>query len=66
MCEILEQVREAIDQSGKSRYRIAKDTGIGESQLSKLMSGTAGLSFPKLELLMDYLGYKVTLKRKRK
>jgi transcriptional regulator with XRE-family HTH domain len=66
MCEILEQVREAIEQSGKTRYRISKDTGIGEPQLSKLMSGTAGLSFPKLELLMNYLGYKITLKRRRK
>ena len=66
MCKTLEQVRQAIERSGLSRYRIAQETGISQSQLSRLMSGDAGLSFPKLEMLLDYLGYKITVKKKRK
>ena len=66
MCKTLEQVRQAIELSGLSRYRIAQETGISESQLSRLMSGDAGLSFPKLEMLLDYLGFEIQVQVKKR
>ena len=66
MCKTLEQVRQAIERSGLSRYRIAQETGISESQLSRLMSGDAGLSFPKLEMLLDYLGFEIQVQVKKR
>ena len=66
MVDLLAQVREAIESSGQSRYAIAKATGIGQSQLAKLMAGTAGLSIESAELLLDHLGYEVQVKKTRR
>lgn len=65
MARIYEQLRKVIKASGKSRYRISKDTGIDQSALSFFMSGKLGLSVERLELLAKYLGYRVILERKR-
>ena len=66
MGQILDQIREAIQTSGKSRYRIWKETGITQAQLSRLLSGERGLSIEALEKLAEYLGLEVTLKPKQK
>jgi predicted XRE-type DNA-binding protein len=62
---ILDAIRQAIEQSGKTRYRISKDTGIGESQLCTLMKGQIGLSQEKLTILTDYLGLEIIVRPKR-
>ena len=51
-----DQVRKAIDASGKSRYRIAKDLDVSEATLSRFMSGERGLTLTVLDRLADYLG----------
>jgi len=66
MAHILDEIRQAIEESGKTRYRIAKEAGISESRLSLLMSGKRGLSIEALEALADYLGLEVTLRPKKK
>ncbi len=66
MAPILDDIRKAIEASGKSRYRISKDTGISEGQLCELMAGTKGLSIEALERLADYLGLEVVARPKRK
>ena len=66
MAHILDQIRQAIEESDKTRYRIAKETGISESRLSLLMSKKRGLSIDALEELADYLGLEVTLRPKKK
>jgi len=65
MAPILDDIRKAIKASGKSRYRIAQDTGISQGQLSELMAGTKGLSVESLERLADYLGLEVVTRPKR-
>ena len=54
-----DQIRQAIDDSGLTRYRIAQDTGIDESTLAKFYHGTRGLSLDNLDLLCEYLGLQV-------
>lgn len=66
MESILEQIRKAISACGQTRYRISKETGIGEPQLCKLMSGQAGLSVESLEQLAEYLGLEIIIQPKRK
>ena len=66
MSRLLEELRDAIRKSDKSRYRIWKDTGIDQSHLSKLLSGEKGVSFENYELLADYLGLKITIRRKQR
>jgi transcriptional regulator with XRE-family HTH domain len=56
---IYDYIREAIAASDKSRYRIAKETGIGEPQLCQFMAGTKGLSVEALEKLADCLGMEI-------
>lgn len=63
---ILEQIRTAIKSSGHTRYRISKDTGIGEPQLCKLMHEQAGLSVESLERLAVYLNLEIIIRPKRK
>ena len=58
-----DQVREAIDDCGVTRYRIAQDTGIDESTLSKFYHGQRGLSLSNLNVLFDYLGLRIVKDR---
>lgn len=65
MAPILDDIRQAIKVSGKTRYRISKDTGISEGQLSELMAGTKGLSIEAMERLAHYLGLEIVARPKR-
>ena len=49
------QIRQAVDDSGITRYRIWKDTGLSESMLSRFVSGDRGLSMTALDTLAEYL-----------
>ena len=62
--KMTDQVRQAIDDSGLTRYRIAQDTGIDESTLAKFYHGTRGLSLDNLDLLCEYLGLRIVMDRK--
>ena len=66
MARILDAICEAIEASDKTRYRIAKDTGISQAQLSRLLSGERGLSIPALERLADDLGLEIVIRRKKR
>lgn len=65
MSTLLNAMRRAIESGPKTRYRLSKETGIGESQLAKVMSGKAGLSIERAELLADALGLEITVRPKR-
>ena len=59
---ILQQIRQAIEASDKTRYRLSKETGIAQSQLSRLMTGQEGLSYENLERLADALGLEIAIR----
>jgi transcriptional regulator with XRE-family HTH domain len=59
-----DQLRQAIDDSGLTRYQIAKATGIDESALAKFYNGHRGLSMEALNALGEFLQLKITLGRK--
>ncbi len=61
---LTDQLRQAIDDSGLTRYRIAKETGISESALAQFYNGHRGLSIEALNALGEYLQLKITLGRK--
>lgn len=66
MGNLLDGIRTAILKSKVTRYRIAKETGIGQPQLSRLMTGEAGLSLKAIERLADYLGLEIVIRPKRR
>jgi cyanate lyase len=61
---LTDQLRQAIDDSGLSRYRIAKETGINEAALSKFYLGQRGLSTSALNALGECLELTILSRRK--
>ena len=62
--KLTDQLRQAIDDCGLTRYEIAKQTGIDESALAKFYNGRRGLSMEALNALGEFLQLKITLGRK--
>jgi len=54
-----EELRRAIQRSGKTRYRIAQDTGVSEAVLCKFMQGRHGMLLPSIDKLYVYLGLRL-------
>ena len=64
-CMLLtDQLRQAIDDSGLTRYRIAKETGVSQSTLAQFYNGHRGLSMEALNALGEFLQLRITLGRK--
>ena len=67
---ILKNIKKAMKQSGKSRYKISKETGIDQAVLCRIATGSGGrdsCSIQTAEILCKYLGLElVPKKRKRK
>jgi transcriptional regulator with XRE-family HTH domain len=62
MSRILDQMRQAVGACNKTRYRLSKETGIAQSQLSRLMAGKEGLSYEYLEKLADALELEIVIR----
>ena len=60
-----EQLREAIRQEERSRYRISLETGIAQGQLSRFMQGKCGLSLRSIDLLCECLGLGITARNQK-
>jgi DNA transposition AAA+ family ATPase len=61
---LTDQLRQAIDESGLTRYQIAKETGIDESALGKFYNGHRGLSMEALNALGECLELEIIMRRK--
>ncbi len=57
---MIEQLQQAITDSGLSRYAICKATGIAQSVMSRFMAGTQGLTLDSADKLAQFLGYELT------
>ena len=65
--KVSEQLKDAILNCGKTRYRIAQETDITEATLSKYIHGHHGLSQETADILAEYLGLRLVAdKAKRK
>jgi transcriptional regulator with XRE-family HTH domain len=54
------QLRQAVEDSGLSRYRISKELGLAESTMSRFMSGQGGLSMEYIDALAELLDLNIT------
>jgi transcriptional regulator with XRE-family HTH domain len=61
-----EVLKAAIEKSGLTRYRIAKDTGTDEAALMRFMRGEQSIRLDKADVLAEYLGLELVKKRKAK
>jgi DNA transposition AAA+ family ATPase len=64
--KLSEQIRQAIETCGKTRYQISQDTGIDQATLCRFMGGNGGLSIPILDRLGEYLGLRIVANKPRK
>ena len=62
--KLSDQVRRAIEDSGETRYQIAKKTGLDDSALCRFMSGERGLSTKALDIVAEYLELSIVSSRK--
>jgi len=58
-----DEIRQAVDSCGQTRYAISKATGIGQDTLSRFMSGQRGLPMKTLDRLADYLGLHIATEK---
>lgn len=64
---LTEQLKQAIDDSGLSIYRIAKDTGIPQPVLHRFMTGDRpSIRLKTAESLAAYFGMRLTAPKKAK
>jgi len=59
MEKVSDQIRAILKSCGRTRYAIAKATGISEATLSKFATGQRGLPMKTLDRLGEYLGLQV-------
>lgn len=60
---ISDQLRKAIAQCGKTRYRISLETGITQSQLSRFVNDPAvSLSLANIDKLCECIGAELVLR----
>jgi ribosome-binding protein aMBF1 (putative translation factor) len=62
--KLTDQLRNAIDSSGMSRYAVAKAIELDQSTLSRFMSGKAGLALDTVDKLGELLGLKLVVTKK--
>jgi plasmid maintenance system antidote protein VapI len=64
MSKLLDALRLAVETSGKTRYRLAKESGVSAGQLSRLVNRQRGMTIDTIERLAEYLGLRIKVERK--
>lgn len=57
-----DELRQAVERSGVSRYSIWQQTGIDQGSLSKFMDGERGLGMESIDKLAELLGLHIVAK----
>jgi DNA transposition AAA+ family ATPase len=60
-----DELRQAIERSGVTRYSIWQQTGIDQGSLSKFMDGERGLGLESIDKLAELLGLHIVAKPER-
>ena len=66
MKRLSDQLREAIDAAGVSRYEIARQTGVSETTLCRFVSGERGISVDAMDRIGQYLGLSIVRPKKKR
>jgi len=62
---IIETIRKHIKTCNKTRYRIAKETSVGEDQLCRIMQGRT-CTVKTADILLKYFGLELVARKERK
>jgi plasmid maintenance system antidote protein VapI len=61
-----EEIRDAVNTSGMSRYAICKTLGIAEATMSRFMNAKGGLSMEFIDRLAELLGMHIVVRPTKK
>ena len=61
---IHELVQSAMEAKGMSAYKISMETGLSQGLLSRFLRGQSPLSLRALTLVLDVLGYELTIRKR--
>jgi plasmid maintenance system antidote protein VapI len=64
--KLSDEIREAVNASGMSRYAICKTLGIAEATMSRFMNGKGGLSMEFIDRLAELLGLHMVVRPAKK
>lgn len=64
--KLTDQIRQAIEDCGETRYQIWKATSIDNATLCRFVSGERGLSMEALDTLAEYLELDIISRRSSK
>jgi transcriptional regulator with XRE-family HTH domain len=64
--KLSDEIRQAVEECGMTRYEIAKQTGISQSTLCRFASGERGLPTKTLDALADFLDLHITTGKRPK
>lgn len=53
--KIIEQIKKEMQDKGITTYRMCKDLGMSEGNLSRFFSGKENISLDRLKVILDYL-----------
>lgn len=59
------RLRDILTREGVTAYRLWKDLGIDQGQLSRFFKGVNNISLDKLEQVADYLGYDIVFVKRK-
>ena len=60
------ELKEILEQSGITSYRVAKEMGIGQSYLSRLFKNRFNPSYGLVKKIAETLGYEIRLVKSKK
>ena len=60
------RLKEVLDREGVTAYRLWKDLGVDQGQLSKFFSGKVNISLELLERIAAYLNHDVVLVKRQR
>jgi len=64
MKKLSDQIRHAIETCGKTRYQIAKESGVDAATLCRFVQGKHGLLMDSLDRVAECIGLRVVLAKK--
>ena len=63
---LADEIRAVMSERGITPYAISRDAGVCQALMSKFFSGKGNMSVKTISAMLDYLGYELTIRKKRK
>jgi transcriptional regulator with XRE-family HTH domain len=57
------ELKAIMEKEGVTGYRIFKETGIGQSYISRILHNKANPNYLTLKRILDVLGYRITFEK---